>query len=156
MPKSKGRTKKSKGKAWRTGRAGSEYDDGSTDSPPGLDFSLMPEGLAEVLSAALAEEEFEQAPSTDDKLAGKLIRRGWVPVVFESPDDRWDMWQWPPSSPGLDGWMATSISVDGGEYLVDFADPYTEDGPVTYETRVELLDDIDAIEAYRHPADPRV
>jgi hypothetical protein len=42
-------------------------------------------------------------------------------------------------------------------YLVQFADfeSLMRDEHAEYDSREELLDDLEAIEAYRHPADPR-
>jgi hypothetical protein len=155
MPKSKGRTKKSKGKAWRTGRAGSEYEenvvgDGGVDPSTDVDFTHM----VEALSTALAEDE-DQFYS-DDELGRLLVRRGWEPLHVHVEASS-DMWSWPTSAPDGDSWVPTVVTVLEEGYLVQFADfqSLMRDERAEYDSREELLDDLDAIEAYRHPADPR-
>lgn len=153
MPKSKGRSRKSKGKAWRTGRAGSEYEENSTDTP-GFDPAL-PGGMLEALSAALSDE-VEQVFG-DDELGSVLSRRGWDPVHVHLDEVTSDMWTWPASAPPGDSWVPTAVTVMEEGYLVQFADfeSVMRDEHAEYDSREELLDDLEAIEAYRHPADPR-
>lgn len=152
MPKSKGRTKKSKGKAWRTGRAGSEYEENVAVEPSSdVDLSHM----VEALSTALAEDEVQFY--SDDELGRLLIRRGWEPLHVHVEDSS-DMWSWPSSAPDGDSWVPTMVTVLEDGYLVQFADfqSLMRDEHAEYDSREELLDDLDAIEAYRHPADPRI
>ncbi|WP_083739107.1 hypothetical protein [Mycobacterium sp. MS1601] len=154
MPKSKSRAKKSKGKAWRTGRAGSEYQDNSV-AEPASDFDIaLPDGMLEALAESLAEEA-EQVYG-DEELGRVLIRRGWEPM-HEHIEDSSDMWSWLPSAPDDDSWVPTMVTVLEDGYLVQFADyeALMRDQFAEYGSREELLDDIEAIEAHRHPADPR-
>jgi hypothetical protein len=64
---------------------------------------------------------------------------------------------WPPSEPAAEFWIETTIAVEEGRYAVHFADDGGdwEELIADYDTRAELLSDIDAIEAFRHPEDPR-
>lgn len=153
MPKSKGRAKKSKGKAWRTGRAGSEYEEnGGGGVVAGLD-STLPDGLVQALAVALADEE-EQLYS-DEQLGRVLVRRGWDPLHIHVEGSS-DSWSWPASAPDGDSWVRTVVTVMENSYLVQFADfeSLVQDDFAEYGSREELLDDLDAIEAYRHRADP--
>lgn len=153
MPKSKGRKKKSNGKAWRTGRVGSEYE-GNADpaaGEPNFD-SPADEVLADALTAAFVDDEVYG----DEELGRVLIRRGWEPVHvhFENLSDTW---AWPPSAPDGD-WLHTTVTVEEFGYAVDFASTETlssDDHAEDFDSREELLEAIEAIEAYRHPNDPR-
>ncbi|BBY90247.1 hypothetical protein MTOK_60290 [Mycolicibacterium tokaiense] len=151
MPKSRSRAKKSKGKAWRTGRAGSEYEESLTE--PGPDAGLS--DMVEALSLALADDE-EQFYS-DELLGRVLVRRGWDAVHVHLDEESSDMWTWPASAPTGDSWVPTAVTVLEDGYLVQFADfeSLMRDEHAEYGSREELLDDLERIEAYRHPADPR-
>jgi hypothetical protein len=143
MPNSKGRKKTSRGEAWRTGRPGSPFDPASTQGEP---------SFARPVRDATHERD------RDPLLGAQLLLRGWAHIQHEHPDDDWDMWLWPPSEPDAEFWIGTTIAVEEGRYSVHFADDGGdwEELIVDYDTRADLLVDIDAIEAFRNPTDPRV
>lgn len=151
MPRSRGRKKASRGKAWRTGREGSSYDDSASSSEfgevDGVDLDLLARSLA-------ADDDVVRY--ADDKLGGRLLSRGWV-AVHTYVDDLSDMWVWPPSKPDAEDWVPTMVTVQEEGYIMQSVDwgERQVDHAVFYETRAELLDDIESIEAYRHPSDPR-
>ncbi|MGB3482850.1 MAG: hypothetical protein WBB07_11635 [Mycobacterium sp.] len=152
MPKSKSRKKKSNGKAWRTGRVGSEYDDNSDAGVPEPDYTSPADMLlADALMAAFIENEVYG----DEKLGRILIRRGWEPihVHFENLSDTW---AWPPSATG-EGWVHTTVTVEEFGYAVDYAstEETSDDVVEEFSSREELLEVIEVIEAYRHPDDAR-
>ena len=153
MPKSRGRKKKSNGKAWRTGRVGSEYDDNAGAASPESEFASPADVLlAEALTAAFDEAQVYG----DEELGRVLVRRGWVPVHVHF-DNMSDTWAWPPSVAGED-WVHTAVTVEEFGYAVDYATTdalSSEDHAEDFTSREELLEAIEGIEAYRHPDDPR-
>ncbi|ADT98686.1 hypothetical protein Mspyr1_20320 [Mycolicibacterium gilvum Spyr1] len=137
MARSKGRKKTSGGKAWRAGREISSSDQGGVGD-------------------AGFDGDSARRLYSDDKLGSLLIRRGWVPVHIHF-EDLSDMWVWPPSTPGDEGWVPTMITVQEDGYIMQSAD-YAErqvDHALHYDARAEVLADIESIEAYRHPSDSR-
>lgn len=151
MPRSKGRKKTGRGKAWRAGREGSSSDEGASGGElgevDGVDLDLLAESLV---------ADGDVVRYTDDTLGGRLLGRGWV-AVHTYVGDLSDMWVWPPSKPDVDGWVPTMVTVQEKGYIMQSVDwgEKQVDHALFYETRAELLDDIESIEAYRHPSDPR-
>ncbi|BBY76364.1 hypothetical protein MPRF_32630 [Mycolicibacterium parafortuitum] len=151
MPRSKGRKKTAKGKAWRAGRDGASDSDAGAGDPrlDGIDVEALEESLSAV-------DATEHARYRDEELGARLVSRGWV-AVHAHVQQLSDMWVWPPSTPGDDGWVPTMITVQPDGYIMQSAD-YAEhqvDHALHYDTRVEVLADLESIEAYRHPRDPR-
>jgi len=92
----------------------------------------------------------------NDVLGEILVGRGWVKVIHDHPEDTWDMWEWPPSAPEGDSYAAaTSIHLEHDSYVVHYADMTGDEVFDYFDSREELLADINSIENFRDPEDPR-
>jgi hypothetical protein len=166
MPNSKSRTKKSRGKAWRNRRARPAASVGAVHSrlpvPPLAEAQVEVDEFDDWDEWSLEDEwadgdypgdddeDEDEEVFTDPVLGEALLARGWV-AEGGAPSAS-DCWAYPRTRPDGRVVYTTTVSLLRPErYLVMSYGGEPVLWSAFYDTREEVLADIESIEAHRRP-----